>query len=230
MQNGVERSCGTLRQSCVSTAERMQLSALLRRWARGNVLDSPVLAKKARSSRRGCGSRCARAVAFFGGEPGSRGRAVADGAAGGRGKAASKQAITAGPAERRVGRVCAERYGCWRVGWRMSGEHDAHGPVRRVGRLVRPIEADPVYVSYIEPCLRVRPQKKVYLKSAPRTLALPRPCLRSFPDLPNLAAHKFHMTAPREELLAGSERRSVWRLSAQQARDEGCAQRSCRCP
>jgi hypothetical protein len=151
----------------------MQLSALLRRWARGNVLDSPVLAKKARSSRRGCGSRCARAVAFFGGEPGSRGRAVADGAAGGRGKAASKQAITAGPAERRVGRVCAERYGCWRVGWRMSGEHDAHGPVRRVGRLVRPIEADPVYVSYIEPCLRVRPQKKVYLKSAPRTLALP---------------------------------------------------------
>jgi hypothetical protein len=96
---------------------------------------------------------------------------VADGAAGGRGKAASKQAITAGPAERRVGRVCAERYGCWRVGWRMSGEHDAHGPVRRVGRLVRPIEADPVYVSYIEPCLRVRPQKKVYLKSAPRTLA-----------------------------------------------------------
>jgi hypothetical protein len=173
VQNGVERSCGTLRQSCVSTAERMQLSALLRRWARGNVLDSPVLAKKARSSRRGCGSRCARAVAFFGGEPGSRGRAVADGAAGGRGKAASKQAITAGPAERRVGRVCAERYGCWRVGWRMSGEHDAHGPVRRVGRLVRPIEADPVYVSYIEPCLRVRPQKKVYLKSAPRTLALP---------------------------------------------------------
>jgi hypothetical protein len=99
---------------------------------------------------------------------------VADGAAGGRGKAASKQAITAGPAERRVGRVCAERYGCWRVGWRMSGEHDAHGPVRRVGRLVRPIEADPVYVSYIEPCLRVRPQKKVYLKSAPRTLAPPR--------------------------------------------------------
>ena len=154
----------------------MQLSALLRRWARGNVLDSPVLAKKARSSRRGCGSRCARAVAFFGGEPGSRGRAVADGAAGGRGKAASKQAITAGPAERRVGRVCAERYGCWRVGWRMSGEHDAHGPVRRVGRLVRPIEADPVYVSYIEPCLRVRPQKKVYLKSAPRTLAPPRVC------------------------------------------------------
>ena len=152
----------------------MQLSALLRRWARGNVLDSPVLAKKARSSRRGCGSRCARAVAFFGGEPGSRGRAVADGAAGGRGKAASKQAITAGPAERRVGRVCAERYGCWRVGWRMSGEHDAHGPVRRVGRLVRPIEADPVYVSYIEPCLRVRPQKKVYLKSAPRALAPPK--------------------------------------------------------
>ena len=114
-----------------------------------------MLAKETPPSRRGCGSRCASSVAFFGGEPGNRGRAVADGAVGGRGKAGSKHAITAGPAERRVGRVCAERYGCWRVGWRMSGEHDAHGPVRRVGRLVRPIEADPVYVSYIEPCLRV---------------------------------------------------------------------------
>ena len=173
MQDGVERSCTTLRQSCVSTPERLQLRVLLRRWARGNVLDSPVLAKETPPSRRGCRSRCASSVAFFGCEPGSRGRAVTDGAVGGRGKAASVQAITAGAAERRGGRVCVERYGCWRVGWRMSGEHDAHGPVRRVGRLVRPIEADPVLVSYIEPCLRVRPQKKVYLKSTSRP---PLPC------------------------------------------------------